>query len=207
MNMKKIVALVLALALALTAVAAFAAGSPEGPGGKVTPGGGGTGTNTGTVTPADTEGETEATSEEVELAKELAKTAEVAEAVASDSADSAAIKESLVAAAKDDVLSVLPEEIQEELKQEELTVVNEMVTVKFPKDPKSLTFKMTFQTPYKAGDKVAVLIAIPGKDGKVEWISVEGISIGEGEVLFTFDEATYIKVADQEVVVVPASAK
>jgi hypothetical protein len=198
MDMKKIVALVLALVLTLTAVVALAAPSPQGPGGKVEP---------APVTPADEKADEEVVDEKAaEEAKELAKTAEVVETVGKDSDYSATVKESLKEAAdKGDVLDALPEEIQEELKEEGLTAVNEMVTVKFPADSKNLTFKMKFQTPYKAGQTVAVLIAVPGKDGNVEWISVNGIATGDGEVVFTFDEATYDKVAGQEVVVVPAS--
>jgi hypothetical protein len=206
MDMKKVVALVLALVLALTAVVALAAPSPQGPGGKVEPAPAGGGT-TGDVTPADDKADEEVVDEKAaEEAKELAKTAEVVETVGKDSDYSATVKESLKEAAdKGDVLDALPEEIQEELKEEGLTAVNEMVTVKFPADSKNLTFKMKFQTPYKAGQTVAVLIAVPGKDGNVEWVSVNGIATGDGEVVFIFDEATYDKVAGQEVVVVPAS--
>jgi len=195
--MKKVVALVLALVLTLTAVVALAAPSPQGPSGKTT----------GDVTPADDKADEEVVDEKAaEKAKELAKTAEVVETVGKDSDYSATVKESLKEAADNgDVLDALPEKIQEELKEEGLTAVNEMVTVKFPADSKNLTFKMKFQTPYKAGQTVAVLIAVPGKDGNVEWISVNGISTGDGEVVFIFDEATYDKVAGQEVVVVPAS--
>ena len=204
--MKKILALVLALVLALTAVVALAAPSPDNPGGKVTPGGGGTGGNTGTVTPEDEKTDVEvADAEAAEEAIEEAKTA--TQLVAVDDSDfTKDIKQELIDN-KDDVLSVLPEEIQEELKKEGLTAVNEMVTAKFPKglDSKNLTFKVSFQTPYKAGERVAMLIAVPGKDGKVEWISVTGTATGEGEIVFTIDESTYNKVAGEEVVLVPAS--
>jgi hypothetical protein len=56
MDMKKVIALVLALVLALMSVSALAAGSPENPGGKANPG---TNTTTDTTTGDTTEAETE----------------------------------------------------------------------------------------------------------------------------------------------------
>ena len=185
--MKKILALVLALVMVLSAVSALAAGSPENPGGKT--GGGATGYS------ADTTEETEET-KEIELA------------TVADTDATKAIKEELKKAAESgDVLSALPADVKAKI-GEEFTKVSEMVTIKLAKglDAKNgVTVKKAFQTPYKSGDKVSVMLAVPGADGKVEWIVLEGTANANGEVVFVVDEATYNKIAGTEIVMVPVS--
>ena len=179
--MKKILALVLALVMVLTAVSALAAGSPENPGGKT--GGGTTGYS------VDTTEETK----ETELA---------------DTDATKAIKEELKKAAESgDVLSALPADVKAKI-GEEFTKVSEMVTIKLAQGldaKKGLIIKKAFQTPYKSGEKVTVLLAVPGADGKVEWIVLEGTANADGEVVFVVDEATYNKIAGTEIVMVPVS--
>ena len=187
--MKKILALVLALVMVLSAVSALAAGSPENPGGKTGGGGGATGYS------ADTTEETEET-KEIELA------------TVADTDATKAIKEELKKAAESgDVLSALPADVKAKI-GEEFTKVSEMVTIKLAKglDAKNgVTVKKAFQTPYKSGDKVSVMLAVPGADGKVEWIVLEGTANANGEVVFVVDEATYNKIAGTEIVMVPVS--
>lgn len=182
--MKKILALVLALVMVLTAVSALAAGSPENPGGKT--GGGATGYSD------DTTEETK----EIELA------------TVADTDATKAIKEELKKAAESgDVLSALPADVKAKI-GEEFTKVSEMVTIKLAKglDAKNgVTVKKAVQTPYKSGDKVKVMLAVPGADGKVEWIVLEGTANANGEVVFVVDEATYNKIAGTEIVMVPVS--
>ena len=91
--------------------------------------------------------------------------------------------------------------------EEIYTEVNEMVTVKFPADAKTRTFKVGFQTLYGANETVKVVIAIPGENGEVEYIIAEGVADGKGSVFFTLSEANYQKVAGKTVVVVPVSEK
>ena len=182
--MKKILALVLALVMVLTAVSALAAGSPENPGGKT--GGGTTGYS------VDTTEETK----ETELA------------TVADTDATKAIKEELKKAAESgDVLSTLPADVKAKI-GEEFTKVSEMVTIKLAQGldaKKGLIVKKAFQTPYKSGEKVTVLLAVPGADGKVEWIVLEGTANADGEVVFVVDEATYNKIAGTEIVMVPVS--
>ena len=183
-DMKKILALVLALVMVLTAVSALAAGSPENPGGKT--GGGATGYS------VDTTEETK----ETELA------------TVADTDATKAIKEELKKAAESgDVLSALPADVKAKI-GEEFTKVSEMVTIKLAQGldaKKGLIVKKAFQTPYKSGEKVTVLLAVPGADGKVEWIVFEGTANADGEVVFVVDEATYNKIAGTEIVMVPVS--
>ena len=183
-DMKKILALVLALVMVLTAVSALAAGSPENPGGKT--GGGTTGYS------VDTAEETK----ETELA------------TVADTDATKAIKEELKKAAESgDVLSTLPADVKAKI-GEEFTKVSEMVTIKLAQGldaKKGLIVKKAFQTPYKSGEKVTVLLAAPGADGKVEWIVLEGTANADGEVVFVVDEATYNKIAGTEIVMVPVS--
>ena len=185
-DMKKILALVLALVMVLTAVSALAAGSPENPGGKTGGGSGATGYS------ADTTEETK----ETELA------------TVADTDATKAIKEELKKAAESgDVLSTLPADVKAKI-GEEFTKVSEMVTIKLAQglDAKNgLIVKKAFQTPYKSGEKVTVLLAAPGADGKVEWIVLEGTANADGEVVFVVDEATYNKIAGTEIVMVPVS--
>jgi len=186
--MKKILALVLALMMVLTAVSALAAGSPENPGGKTT--GGGT---TGYTTTAD---DTEETKED-----------EVEAATVADTDATKAIKEELQKAAESgDVLSALPDDVKAEI-GEEFTKVSEMVTIKIAAGldaKKGLTIKKKFQTPYAKG-AIKVLLAVPGADGKVEWIAVNGNVNEDGEVVAVVDEAIYNKIAGKEIVMVPVS--
>ena len=183
--MKKILALVLALVMVLSAVSALAADSPENPGGK-TGGGGATGYS------VDTTEETK----EIELA------------TVADTDATKAIKEELKKAAESgDVLSALPADVKAKI-GEEFTKVSEMVTVKLAQGldaKKGLIINKAFQTPYKSGEKVTVLLAVPGADGKVEWIVLEGTANADGEVVFVVDEATYNKIAGTEIVMVPVS--
>ena len=197
--MKKVVALVLALVLALTAVVALAAPSPQGPGGKVDPApapapapatGGTTGGNGGTAT-VTTEKEDEA--------------AEVGLSSTSDTDATSAVKKALKDAADaGDVLAAFGDEVELE---EIYTEVNEMVTVKFPENAKTLTFKVGFQTLYKADEIVKVVIAIPGENGEVEYITAVGKADGKGSIVFTLSEDNYNKVAGKTVVLIPVSEK
>ena len=185
--MKKILALVLALMMVLTAVSALAAGSPENPGGKTT-GGGTTGYSTDTT-------------------EEETKEDEVEAATVADTDATKAIKEELQKAAESgDVLSVLPDDVKAEI-GEEFTKVNEMVTIKIAEGldaTKGLSIKKAFQTPYAKG-AIKVLVAVPGADGKVEWIAVNGNVNEDGEVVAVVDEAIYNKIAGKEIVMVPVS--
>jgi len=109
------------------------------------------------------------------------------------------IKEDLKAAADNNELAeVLPLE-------GEYSEVNEMVTVKIPAGSIYKIFKVAFQTPYKVGEKVQVLIGVPQEDGTTLWISVIGTVNDKNEIVFTLSDADYNKVAGKEVVIVPAS--
>ncbi len=185
--MKKILALVLALMMILTAVSALAAGSPENPGGKTTGG--------------CTTGYT------VDTTEEEAKEDEIEAPTVADTDATKAIKEELQKAAESgDVLSALPDDVKAEI-GEEFTKVSEMVTIKIAEGldaKKGLTIKKKFQTPYAAG-KIKVLLAVPGADGKVEWIALNGNVNADGEVVVVIDEAIYNKIAGKEIVMVPVS--
>lgn len=185
--MKKILALVLALMMILTAVSALAAGSPETPGGKTT--GGGT------------------TGYTVDTTEEEAKEDEIEAPTVADTDATKAIKEELQKAAESgDVLSALPDDVKAEI-GEEFTKVSEMVTIKIPTGlnaKKGLTIKKAFQTPYAKG-AIKVLLAVPGADGKVEWIALNGNVNEDGEVVVVVDEAIYNKIAGKEIVMVPVS--
>ena len=115
-----------------------------------------------------------------------------------------AIKEALAAANFAwDVFADLPADENVVLLGNEYTKVREMVTVKIPRHLKVFSFKKVFQTPFKAGEKVMCLIAIPGADGKVEWIVVSGASDADGAILMKLSESQYNKTAGKIVVYIP----
>ena len=212
--MKKILALVLALALTLTAVAALAAGSPEDPSGKVDPvipnpapapanpnlvppipatnnnnnvntntNANGTG-GTGWTNVADT-GDTKDEAIALGKAEDTDGTRTIKNQVTEDKNSGNPLKS---------VNVELPAGYNQ---------VNEMSTVKFPVGAKTFTFKKSFQTTYDIGEKVIVLIGIPGDP--VEWIKAEGEVNENGEVEFTLSKADYNKIAGKEVVMMPVS--
>ncbi len=129
-------------------------------------------------------------------------------ATVADTDATKAIKEELKKAAESgDVLSALPADVKAKI-GEEFTKVSEMVTIKLAQGldaKKGLIIKKAFQTPYKSGEKVTVLLAVPGADGKVEWVVLEGTANADGEVVFVIDEAIYNKIAGTEIVMVPVS--
>lgn len=115
-----------------------------------------------------------------------------------------AIKEALAAANFAwDVFADLPADENVVLLGNEYTKVSEMVTVIIPTGLKEFRFKKMFQTPFKAGEKVMCVIAIPGADGKVEWIVVSGKSDADGAILMTLSESQYNKTAGKIVVYIP----
>ena len=116
-----------------------------------------------------------------------------------------AIKEELQKAAESgDVLSALPDDTKAEI-GEEFTKINEMVTVKIEKGLQTLNgleIMKAFQTPFQNGAKARCLFAIPGADGKVEWIVINSES-KDGCLYMTLDETLYNKIAGKEIVLVP----
>lgn len=120
-----------------------------------------------------------------------------------DTGETMKIKVGLTAANQDgDVFFYLPAGVKAALGNE-YTKVSEMVTVIIPTGLKEFRFKKMFQTPFKAGEKVMCLIAIPGADGKVEWIVVSGKSDADGAILMTLSESQYNKTAGKIVVYIP----
>lgn len=123
-----------------------------------------------------------------------------------DTEDTKAIKEDLQKAAESgDVLSALPDDVKAEL-GEEFNRVDEMVTVKIEEGldaKKGLKCKKRFQTLFGNGAKVYCLFAIPGADGKVEWIVVTSEVNEDDDICMTLDEALYNKIAGKVIVLVP----
>ena len=155
----------------------------------------------------DTEGKTE------EQQNEDAEAAEKAEEEAAEATKAAA-------EATKAFVETLPEEVQEQILDEEGgldindIVVNEITTVKLPKiedipeenkkDGK-LTIKKTFQTPYKANEKVKVLVMIPAEDGTVKQLVLNGVANEDGDIVLVVTEEEYRMMADQEIVMMPIS--
>jgi len=123
-----------------------------------------------------------------------------------DTEETKAIKEELQKAAESgDVLSALPDDVKAEL-GEEFNKVDEMVTVKIEEGldaKKGLKCKKRLQTPLKNGANPRCLFAIPGADGRVEWIVVTSVVNEDNDICMTLDEAVYNKIAGKEIVLVP----
>lgn len=100
-----------------------------------------------------------------------------------------------------DALSILPEDVKAEI-GEEYTKVNETVTVKINTGMVSYKFRKRFQTTFEEEDIVMCLFAIPGANGKIEWILVTGEADEDGDICMTLTEAEYDKLAGKEVVLV-----
>ena len=183
--MKKILALVLALTMILTAVSAFAAGSPENPGGK----GGGT-TGGGGSTGYDTAAE-----EEVTMGK------------VADNDATKAIKQLFVDGnAAGDPLSKLPDDVKGKI-AEGFKTVNEMVTYQLSGDigaVDTLTLTFTFETKYADGEEVTVLIGIAGAK-ETEWIVKTGKGNKDGDVVVSLTKAELDKISSNPFVVIPVS--
>ena len=168
--MKKIIALVLALALVLTAVCALADNSKQTTGGGGSSGGSSSGSSTVvTEEPVIT----------IKFVKDTDKSAAVIKAF-KDAYD------------KGDVLSVLPDDIKAQIGEGQVNI-NEMLTAAFDGDVSKITkdvvMTVKFETLYKAGEQVTVLLAIL-KD-PVEWHTFKGVGLADGSVQFTIPKAIF----------------
>ena len=123
--------------------------------------------------------------------------------------ETAAIMESLFALGAENVLSAIPEEIAAAI-PEGFTEVNEITTQKIVGDISELTqlsVTYTFTAPYKVGEKVYLVICIPGENGEAEWITVEGEADADGNVVATYDKDTLAKLANNEFIVMVVNKK
>ena len=118
------------------------------------------------------------------------------------------IKDALTEAQKaGDVLGAFPEDIRAQI-PEEHKAVNEMETVRFEGDLDKVVkakVRFKFETPYKEGDEVTVLLGFPEEDEVAEWIVLDGEGAEEGDVEFTITQNILSMIKTDPFVIVPVS--
>ena len=182
--MKKVISLVAALVLVLCSVSAFAAGSPDNNAlrdylvERMT----GAGNNNNNTT-----GGTGTAKAEVTLV-EITPTGVLKELIDKILAGGKVAKVSLKDLVPADFLAKIKDDAN----------INELIAMSFKNnegEAKQITF--TFETPYKEGTEVTILIGIPGKTiADTEWIELVGVANAAGSVVVTVSEALMTKLAN-----------
>lgn len=91
-----------------------------------------------------------------------------------------------------DDLSALPDDIRAKIGEGQ-TKINELLTAKFNGDVANvkgdIVMVVKFETPYKEGEKVTVLLGILNEP--VEWHTFSGVGLKDGSVQFTVPKAVF----------------
>ena len=104
-------------------------------------------------------------------------------------------------------LDGLPEDIKAKIPEENKTI-NEMVCYHLVGDTagvKEFVMIFKFETPYKEGEKVTLLLGIAPADADVEWLVLEGVGNADGDVEVKVTEAELAKISNNPFVVIPVS--
>ncbi len=131
---------------------------------------------------------------------------------ASDTAETATIKNALVAQGEEKVLDTIKASAEETGTNLNLPVeyktVKDITTQKIVGDTSkldSLEVSYSFAETFVPNETVYLLIGIPGPNGTVEWVCVQGKVDANGKVVVNYDKELLTKLGNKEFVVVPVT--
>lgn len=112
---------------------------------------------------------------------------------AKDTPGTNALREKLENA--DNVLNLLPRNIVAELpKNAKLVDILTLTLKNYDKAMGGVSFTLSSSKTFEVGRDVPVVFALPG-EAETEWFYVRGVSLGDGDVRVTINEATLVELA------------